>query len=66
MKLKVNGAEHDHRGSGTVADLLKELNAPAERVAVMVNGQIIPKSDYGACRVHEDDGVEVLSFVGGG
>ncbi len=66
MRLRVNGEEHQHAGGGTVQELLAEIGAEGNRVAVMVNDAIVPKAEFGRVRLREGDRVEVLAFMGGG
>ncbi len=66
MKLTINDKEHEHTGDGTLKSLLAEINAASERVAIMVNDEVISKSDRDTIRLQECDKVEVLTFAGGG
>ena len=36
------------------------------KIAVEINGEIIPKKDYETVQIKENDVIEVVSFVGGG
>jgi sulfur carrier protein len=49
-----------------VADLLRELDIDARRVAVEVNGLVVKRSRYDTTVVSPGDEVEVVHFVGGG
>ena len=66
MKLTVNGSPHVHRGNGTVRALLREMEADVQRVAVLVNEEIISRRNFGSARLAENDIVEVLTYAGGG
>jgi sulfur carrier protein len=66
MKLTVNGESHEHRGSGTVAALLDELGAVRAHTALMVNGEVVPSSEWEHTTLKEEDEIEMLVFVGGG
>jgi thiamine biosynthesis protein ThiS len=66
MKVMVNGCPHTHEGDGSLAALLKELNAQPEQVAVMVNDRVIPKAERTSIRLRDGDRVEVMTFMGGG
>jgi sulfur carrier protein len=46
--------------------LVAELGLKGDRVAVELNGEIIPRSGWAAARLSEGDRVEVVHFVGGG
>ena len=65
MKLRLNGEGYTTEKE-TILQLLEELDIMPERVAVEVNLKVIKRSDYGACRLHDGDSVEVVYFVGGG
>lgn len=66
MKLTVNGNPHEHLGNGSIAELLEELGANPEHTALMVNGDVIPSSEWSSAVLNENDDVEMLVFVGGG
>ena len=62
--VKINGEEKQAAGM-TVLDLLAEQGRQPERVAVMLNGDILPKSGYGR-EIPDGAEVEIVGFVGGG
>ena len=66
MKLTVDGVEQEHDGEATLTALLTAVGADPERVAVMVNDEVIPKAKRAELRLREGDRVELLTFAGGG
>ena len=62
--IKVNGEMKPFDGM-TAAELLAELNIPENRVAVELNGAILPRSEYGSAILRDGDSVELVTFVGG-
>lgn len=66
MNITVNGNNFDYQGAGSVDSLLKQLGANPEAVALMVNDQIIPRTERNTVVLKAGDRVEVLSFMGGG
>jgi len=66
MKLIVNGESHDHKGNGTLPALIAEAGADPERVAIMVNGDVVRRKEFEFLRLNEGDAVEILTFAGGG
>lgn len=66
MKLVVNGANHDHRGSGALRELLAEIGAESARVAVVINGRIVSREQREATVLKDGDEVDVLTLAGGG
>jgi thiamine biosynthesis protein ThiS len=66
MDLVVNGEAHRHNGQGTVADLLRECQAEAGQTAVMVNGEVVRKSNFDTVRLSDGDRVELIMITAGG
>ena len=66
MHIIVNGHGQELSGQGGLLGLLSELGVVSERVAVMVNDVIIPKTRRHETVLREGDRVEILTFVGGG
>jgi len=66
MRLTVNGERHEHGGDGTVTALLQEIGATPERVALLVNGEVVRGAKRDAVVLREGDSVEVVGFAGGG
>jgi len=63
--ININGKRLDVNGKSVKAYLL-EAGYDIKRVAVEVNGDILPKAQYENTFFNDGDTVEVVSFVGGG
>ncbi len=63
--VKINGDELNIAGR-TVAQFLSESGFDIRRVAVELNGDILPKTQYESTVLQDGDSVEIVSFVGGG
>lgn len=63
--VRINGEELDTAGK-TVAQILSESGYDVKRVAVELNGDILPKSKFDSTVIQDGDSVEIVSFVGGG
>ena len=61
----ING-EEKNIGGMTVMQCLEAEGLAPERVAVMINGEILPKSDYSATVIEDGSEVDIVGFVGGG
>jgi sulfur carrier protein len=63
----VNGEPRERAGA-TVAELLGDLGVEtsARGVAVAVDGEVIPRAEWGERRVNEGERVEALSAMQGG
>jgi sulfur carrier protein len=66
MEAIVNGEPRSIRAGTTVADLLAELGLGGRRIAVEINRDIVPKSEYATRTISDGDRVEIVHFVGGG
>ncbi len=64
--IKINGEEIENINGITVAEYLSSNAYDTKRVAVELNGDILPKAQYDSTVLHDGDSVEVVSFVGGG
>lgn len=64
--MTVNGEKKELSGRVSLSELLAQEGFRAERVAVELNGEIVPKAAYGDTFISEADKLEVVSFVGGG
>lgn len=66
IRIQVNGEARDWRSGATVADLLRELEVKAERVAVELNLEILDRAAFAQRPLQDGDRVEILGFIGGG
>jgi thiazole synthase/sulfur carrier protein len=66
MRVILNGREEEVRDGATVADLVAGLGREPRAVAVERNGEIVPRSRYGATVLEAGDRLEVVHFVQGG
>ena len=66
MRVYLNGESKSVSDSLTLADLIDELNLPAQRIAVELNRTVIRRSEWANIKIAEDDRIEIVHFVGGG
>jgi len=64
--IKVNGKEVNNANGIALDKLLISEGYSLQRIAVELNGEIIPKAQYGQTNIKDGDSLEVVSFVGGG
>ena len=64
--MKINGKETDFNIGDSLAVVLKKNGFNLKKIAVMKNGEIVPKAQYEQTCIEIDDCLEVVSFVGGG
>ncbi len=63
--VRINGEDLDVDGR-SVAEYLNSAGYDFRRVAVELNGDIVPKAQYADTIFKDGDSVEIVSFVGGG
>jgi thiazole synthase len=66
MILQINGQTREFPDALTVAALVAQLGMKADRVAVELNLEILPRGSWEATRLKDGDRLEVVHFVGGG
>lgn len=68
MKLVVNGSDMDVADRVTVADLVERVSPRrgGRGTAVALNGEVVPRGDWGTVTFSSGDRVEVLHAIGGG
>jgi sulfur carrier protein len=67
MNVLVNGVETAvPLAAATLADLVAALGLAGKRIAVEMNGAIVPRSRYGSTLVARGDRLEIVGAVGGG
>ncbi len=64
--VTVNGEKVENIAGKNIAEYLTESGYNIKRVAVELNGDILPKAQYESTLLQDGDSVEVVSFVGGG
>lgn len=63
--IKING-ENVICEKKSIAEYLKNSDYNIKRIAIELNGEIIPKSQYDLTIIQDGDEIEIVSFVGGG
>lgn len=63
--VKINGTQADVAGK-SLSQYLATTSYEQGRIAVEINGDIVPKAKYDTTLLNDGDSVEVVSFVGGG
>jgi thiazole synthase len=66
LRLTVNGELRTVAEGSRVADLIGVLGLDPRRVAVEVNGELVPRSRHDSRLLQQDDTVEIVTLVGGG
>jgi len=66
INILLNGEQTSLQPNMTVSDLLEKMGLQDKRLAVEINLDIIPRSEYQSTRLNQDDKVEIVQAIGGG
>lgn len=65
-RMRFNGTTVSLEGAQTLQEFVTARGFETGRIAAELNGEIIPKKEYGNVTLGEEDTLEVVRFVGGG
>lgn len=66
MNITVNGENRTVNPEASLEDLVDALGLSGKRIAVEVNREIVPRSEYYHYKLSESDTVEIVNAIGGG
>ncbi len=66
MELTVNGETRQLAPPLSVAQLVAELGMAERRIALELNGEILPRSEFGQTLLAGGDTLEIVQAIGGG
>ena len=66
ITIVLNGSDRQVDSNISVSRLLEELGLTEKRLAVEINQQIIPRSNFTDHILNEKDNVEIVQAIGGG
>ena len=66
MNITVNGESRSLDAEASLDQLLQTLGLEGKRIAVEVNRDIVPRSEYDAFELSENDTIEIVNAIGGG
>ena len=65
-KIQLNGKKVVVKTNYSISDLLKKYKLSNKKIAVELNGVIIPKTSYKKKYLKNNDKIEIVHFIGGG
>ena len=64
--VRINGEEKNFSDAITLQKLIEEMKIVSTSVAVAINSEVIPRSEFEKTRIKNQDQVEIIHAVGGG
>ena len=65
-KIQINGKKIKINRNFSIMDLIKKYKLKENKIAVELNGAILPKEFYCKRRIKNNDKIEIVQFIGGG
>ena len=65
-KIQLNGKKIKIQRNLSVKDLIKKYRLKENKIAIELNGTILPKDHYKNKKVKNNDKIEIVQFIGGG
>ncbi len=66
MRILINGESKELDDGVSLAQMIKLLDLPPQRVAVELNREVVRRTEWDSTILKDDDRVEIVHFVGGG
>ena len=66
MQVTVNGARKELKSNTSLQQLLLQLETGEGRIAIEINGEIVPRSSFQQRLLQGDDRIEIVQAIGGG
>jgi len=65
-KIQLNGKKVKIQRDLSIKDLIKKYRLKENKIAIELNGTILPKNHYKNKKVKNNDKIEIVQFIGGG
>lgn len=66
MKVQVNNKEVEMTPDSTLTQLTAQLELPVQGIAIAVNNQMIPRTEWERFILHDNDNLVIIKAVFGG
>ncbi len=66
IQIILNGKKNILKKNISIYNLIKDIDLDDSKIAIELNGEIIPKSNFKSHIVFEGDCIEIVHFIGGG
>ena len=66
IQIYINGKKKNINSNYNIINILEEYSLKNKLVAVEINQEVIPKSNYKTKKINKNDRIEILELIGGG
>ena len=65
-KIQLNGKKIKINNNYSIQDLIRKFKLKENKIAVELNGVILPKKFFSSKKIKDKDNIEIVQFIGGG
>ena len=65
-KIQLNGKKIKVSKDINIKDLVKKYRLDEKKIAIELNGEILPKNHFKKKKLKNNDKIEIVHFIGGG
>ena len=66
IQIYINGKKKNINSNCNLINILEEYSLKNKPIAVEINQEVIPRSNYKTKKINKDDRIEILELIGGG
>jgi sulfur carrier protein len=66
LDVIVNGESRALTGPLSISQLIQDMELQGKRIAIEINGEIVPASQHCSVQLSDGDNVEIVGAIGGG
>ena len=66
IQIYINGKKKNIKSNFNLINILEEYSLKDKLVAIEINQEVIPKSNYKTKKINKNDRIEILELIGGG
>jgi sulfur carrier protein len=66
LDVIVNGESRTLTEPVSVSQLIQDMDLQGKRIAIEINGEIVPTSQHASVQLSNGDNVEIVGAIGGG
>ena len=66
IQIYINGKKKNINSNCNLISILEEFSLKNKLVAIEINQEVIPKSNYKTKKINKNDRIEILELIGGG
>ena len=66
IQIYINGKKKNINSNYNLINILEKYSLKNKMVAIEINQEVIPKSNYKTKKINNNDRIEILELIGGG